>query len=125
MANFKVGIKYFFDTIIDLLKYLIDASKLNLKKIKIIFFTIYSSIFSFNYFFDFSKSNGSYSLKINPQEIPTSVVAITAVLIFSLIGWDVLDNFINQFSLSKIMKNPSIPQDLKNKAIEKIISKIN
>ena len=51
MSKLISGLKYVIDAVIDLIKYIIDASKLTLKKIKIILFTIYSGIFTFNYFF--------------------------------------------------------------------------
>jgi hypothetical protein len=121
MNKIFIGIKYAFDKMIDLIRLIIEVSKLNLKKLKVLFFIGYMAFFSFNYFIDFKIEKENKSFRFNPQEVPASVIITTAVLIAFLIIIDVIDQQLKISRLTNLIKSNNISSDLKNKAIDEII----
>jgi TRAP-type C4-dicarboxylate transport system permease small subunit len=96
-------------------------SKLTIKKLKVFFFLGYMAFFSFNYFIDLKIENGHTTFKFDPQNVPTSVIIITAVLIVFLVFVDVIDHQLKMSRLANLVKSNRIPLDLKNKAIDELI----
>ena len=115
------GVTYFFDSIIGLIKYVVDSLKLSILKLKLYLFIVYLGIFSLNYFINFKKEANDYNVVFEPQEVPESSVVITSILVIVLIGYDIFSLQWRVSKLSSLLKSNSVPNQIKEKIVDELI----
>ena len=115
--------KYIVDGFERIFKYIIDSSKLTIKKMKVVFFFFYLSVLSCKYFIKITQVDGKTEVSFEPgnNENPISILFGIAVLIIFLVLIDILDNHLKSNRLSKLILDDKIPLSLKEKIADELI----